>query len=189
MLSEKRRKATAGLPESPAAGEALEPKAELLERLVAEGVSQRPEGSVARTGHLTGIDSDGRVRFRFEGEEGDDVPVTIGLDLPDGAVVKAARQQRRALVLRTGDPVERWVLVGFVRERVSAKARDAGRGRLELRIDGERVCFDAEHDLELRCGRARITLRYDGRIELHGTHILSASRGPNRVRGATVSLN
>jgi hypothetical protein len=91
--------------------------------------------------------------------------------------------------MRTADPAARWLLVGLVRDRVSAKARDAKRGRLEVTVDGEKVRLEAEHDLELKCGRASITLRYDGRIELKGTHILSASRGPNRVKGATIALN
>ena len=63
------------------------------------------------------------------------------------------------------------------------------RSRLEVTMDGEKVRLQAEHDIELRCGKASITLRYDGRIEVRGTHILSASRGPNRVKGATVALN
>lgn len=161
----------------------------LLERIVAESEAGRGAAATARSGHLHSIDPDGCVLFQLEGSSDPPFPVSIGLDLSDGAIVKAVRQQRRALVIPTADPVKRWVLVGMVRERVSPKARDAGPGRLEWRVDGERICVDAEHDLELRCGRARITLRYDGRIELRGTHILSASRGPNRIKGATVALN
>ncbi len=157
---------------------------DVLARLVAPG-----GGAQAITGHLEGVDDEGRLLFRPEGENGAPVPVSIGLELSDGALVKAARQRRRALVLRTADPTQRWLLVGLVRDRVAARARDAGRGRLEVTVDGEKLSFTAEHDLELKCGRASITLRYDGRIELRGTHILSASRGPIRIKGATVALN
>jgi hypothetical protein len=103
--------------------------------------------------------------------------------------VRAVRRSRRALVARTSDPKPRWLLVGLVRERVSAAARDAKPGRLEVSVDGEKLKLEADHDIELTCGQASITLRYDGRIELRGTHILSASRGPNRVKGATIDLN
>ncbi len=156
-----------------------------------EGVVARREASepgVFLSGHLVGIDGDGRPLFRPEGER-EAIPVAIGADLADATIVRAARHEHRALVVRTGDTPPRWLLVGLVRERVAATARDAKPGRLELRVDGERMVVAAEHDLELRCGRASITLRYDGRVEIRGTHILSASRGPNRVKGATIALN
>jgi hypothetical protein len=140
------------------------------------------------TGHLAGIDAEGRPLFVPEGSS-EAVPVAIGMASHDGEIVRAARRQQRALVVATSDPQSRWVLVGFVRDRVSNAARDAQHGRLELAIDGEKVKLEAKHDIELRCGQASLTLRYDGRIELRGTHILSASRGPNRVKGATIALN
>jgi hypothetical protein len=148
------------------------------------------EGAAAAliTGHLAGIDDEGRVLFIAEGGA-DLVPVAIGMEIGDGAVVRAARRRARAAVMRTADPTARWLLVGLVRERVSAKAREAKRGRLEVTVDGEKLKLEAEHDIELKCGAASITLRYDGRIEVKGTHILSASRGPNRVKGATIALN
>jgi hypothetical protein len=145
-------------------------------------------GPALITGHLDGIDDEGRLRFVPEGES-DSFPVAIGMDVSDGVLVRAARRRGRAAVMRTADPTARWLLVGLVRDRVAAKARDAKMGRLEVTVDGEKLRLEAEHDIELKCGRASISLRYDGRIELKGTHILSASRGPNRVKGATIALN
>ena len=140
------------------------------------------------TGHLTGIDDEGQLLFEPEGLT-ESLPVTIGMEASDGVLVRAVRRRRRALVMRTADAVPRWILVGMVRERIGEKAREAKPGRLEVAVDGEKVTLEAEHDIELKCGQASITLRYDGRIELRGTHILSASRGPNRVKGATIALN
>ena len=155
------------------------------------GTIRRDEGKVGPqlfTGHLTGIDAEGRPLFRAEG--GDELlAVAIGMEASDGVLVRAVRRQRRALVMRTSDSNPSWVLVGLVRERIGDKARNAKPGRLEVTMDGEKVRLEADHDIELKCGNASITLRYDGRIELRGTHILSASRGPNRVKGATIALN
>ncbi len=155
------------------------------------GTLARREGEAAApllSGHLTGIDADGRLLFQPEGAK-EAFAVGIGADLSDGVLVRAARRRRRALVVRTTDATPRWLLVGLVRERIGEKARDAKPGRLEVTVDGEKVRLEAEHDLELKCGQASITLRYDGRVEVRGTHILSASRGPNRVKGATIALN
>jgi len=150
--------------------------------------SREAGGPTLLTGHLSGIDDEGRLLFTPEGADAPH-PVAIGIEISDGVLVRAARRKARAAVMRTEDSTSRWLLVGLVRERVASKARDAKRGRLEVAVDGERIRLEAEHDIELKCGAASITLRYDGRIEVKGTHILSASRGPNRVKGATIALN
>lgn len=152
-------------------------------------VSRRQDGAAPLvSGHLSGFDDEGRVLFAPEGG-GAPFAVSIAVPLTDGAVVRAVRRKARALVARTTDATPRWLLVGLVRDRVAGAARDAKHGRLEITVDGEKVRLEAEHDIELKCGQASITLRYDGRIELKGTHILSSSRGPNRVKGATIALN
>lgn len=115
--------------------------------------------------------------------------MAIGLELSDGTLVKAARQSRRALVVRTTDATPRWVLVGLVRDRVSTKAVSARPGTLEVGMDGETLRLTAERDIVLQCGQASITLRRDGKIEVRGTNVLSASRGPNRIKGASIALN
>jgi hypothetical protein len=141
------------------------------------------------TGHLSGVDEDGRVLFVPEGEEGAPRPVTIGLALPDGAVVRAARQSQRAIVLCTDDGNPRHVLVGLLRDRVVARARDARPGELEVEVDGETLTLSAQRQIELRCGKASLLLRRDGRVEIRGAHVVSASTGPNKVKGATVAIN
>ena len=138
-------------------------------------------------GHLDGLDEDGRVLFRA-GDDAPPCPVTIGVELSDGALVKAARTGRRALVVasESGDVK---VLVGLLRERVAARARDALPGDLEVRVDGETLRLSAESSIELRCGKARLVLRRDGRVTLEGAHIVSSSTGPHRIKGATIALN
>jgi hypothetical protein len=146
-------------------------------------------GSTALTGHLEGIDAEGRLLFRPEGHAGPPVPVVIGMEVSDAVLVKAARLNRRAMVLVTADAEPRWVLTGLVKERVAIKAKDARPGRLELEVDGETVRLSAEHVIELRCGKSSLLLRRDGKIVLSGDYVVSASRGPNKIRGATISLN
>jgi hypothetical protein len=146
-----------------------------------------------RAGHLDGLDGSGRLLFRAEGDPGPSRPVVIGLELSDGALVKAARTGRRALVLEPadGDDSDRApaVLVGLLRERVSAEARDAAPGELEVRVEGDTLQLKADREIELRCGKSRLRLRRDGKVVLNGAHILSASTGPQRIKGATIALN
>ncbi len=146
-------------------------------------------GSEAHTGHLTGIDDEGRLLFRPEGSMEDPIPVAIGMPVADGTLVKAARQQSRALAVRTADSPARWVLVGLVRERLSTQAVTARPGQLEVAMDGETLRLTAERDIVLKCGEASLTLRKDGKIVMSGTNVLTASRGPNRIKGASIALN
>ncbi|MBM4059815.1 MAG: hypothetical protein FJ265_01790 [Planctomycetes bacterium] len=47
----------------------------------------------------------------------------------------------------------------------------------------------AGEELTIECGKAKIHLRADGRIEIRGEHLVSRSRGPNKVKGGSVHLN
>lgn len=157
------------------------------ESTLVPGLLNQPGNGVQMlTGNLDGIDRDGRLLFRRTGATGA-VPVTIGVEIADGALVKAARTQRRVAVLASDSGP--WVLVALLRERVVADARDALPGDLEVRVDGDTLRLTAEKNLELRCGKSRLTLRKDGRIVVRGAHIVSASTGPHRIKGATIALN
>jgi hypothetical protein len=112
--------------------------------------------------------------------------VAIGIPISDGAVVKAAILNRRALVL---DSPSGPVLIAIVRERVGNKARDAAPGDLEVAVDGDVLQFTAGKQIEFRCGKSKILLRKDGRIHISGSYVISASRGPNKIKGATIALN
>lgn len=138
------------------------------------------------TGHLDGIDDEGRVLFRESGATVSN-PVVIGIEISDGALVKAARLSRRAFALAAEGSTP--ILAGLLRERVSNPARDARPGELEVRMEGETLRLSAEREIELRCGRARIVLHKDGRVQISGAHLLQSSTGPIRVKGATIALN
>ena len=160
-------------------------------RTAVEGCLDRdPEsmvGSELISGHLDGVDDEGRLLFRAEGTE-TSLPVAIGVALSDAALVEAARSGRRALVARTSDD-GRLMLVGLVRERIAAHVRNAAPDQLEVIMDGETLRLEGRTKIELVCGRARIVLHKSGRVEVSGTHLLSRSRGAVRIKGATVHLN
>jgi len=144
--------------------------------------------AIARTGHLDGVDGNGRLMFRPEGENGS-FPLAIGVGLSDEELVRAAWVGRRALAVVTADEPPRFVLVGLLRERVAAQARDSWPAELEVRLDGETVQLKARKRIELVCGKSRIVLDEQGRIEVNGNYLLSRSRGPVKLKGATVEIN
>jgi hypothetical protein len=160
-----------------------------------ENITRRSESSATAempgetlTGHLAGLDDEGRVLFRAAGSE-ETMPVAIGLAMGDGEVAKAAWLGRRALVVVTSGPVRQPVLVGFVRERVQASVRDAAPDELQVQVDGEVVRLRGKQRIELVCGKARLVLDADGRVELNGSYLVQRSRGPVKIKGTTIDLN
>jgi len=59
----------------------------------------------------------------------------------------------------------------------------------DVLIDGKRVTFDAKEEIVLRCGKASVILSRDGKIVIKGTHLLSRSRGMNKIKGGAVHIN
>jgi hypothetical protein len=53
----------------------------------------------------------------------------------------------------------------------------------------ETLRVEAGRELVIECGEAKITLRKDGRIEIRGTHLISRSSGPNKIKGGSVFIN
>lgn len=58
-----------------------------------------------------------------------------------------------------------------------------------VEADGQRMVVVADRELVLRCGKASVSLRHDGRVEIRGEEILTQAVGPNRIRGGSVELN
>ena len=53
----------------------------------------------------------------------------------------------------------------------------------------ETLRIESGRELVIECGEAKIALRADGRIEIRGTHIISRSSGPNKIKGGSVFIN
>ena len=51
------------------------------------------------------------------------------------------------------------------------------------------IRVEAGEELVIECGDAKISLRKDGRIEIRGTHLISRSSGPNKIKGGSVFIN
>jgi hypothetical protein len=62
-------------------------------------------------------------------------------------------------------------------------------GQVSVDADGQRMVVVADRELVLRCGKASVSLRHDGRVEIRGETILTQAAGPNRMRGGSVELN
>lgn len=95
-------------------------------------------------------------------------------DVPDW---KACAGVRVVAAVQDGD--DRPILLGLLDPPPSA---DEGASPKRLRID-------SEEELVIECGKAKIAMRADGRIEIRGGHLISRSSGPNKIKGGSVHIN
>ena len=80
------------------------------------------------------------------------------------------------------------VIVGLIASADETSATFETEEPREALVDGRRVVFDAKDEIVLKCGKALIVMRRNGRIVVRGTHIETDSAGVNRVKGGSVQI-
>lgn len=146
-------------------------------------------------GEIAGIDAAGCARVSFPGSHGVAVPARSIVDAPAraGEAPDALVGQPVLLVFEQADP-RRPIIVGLLRDPLRPEPvrpelqLDLG-GERDVVVDGERLVFEARQEVLLRCGKSSLLLRPDGKVLIRGTHLVSRSSGPNRIKGGSISLN
>jgi hypothetical protein len=103
--------------------------------------------------------------------------------LSTAALDRSAVGREAALLFADGDPASP-VVIGLVQRAPTERARLP-----DARLDGERVVLEAAREIELRCGRASITLTRAGKILIRGAYVSSRASGVQRIKGASVQIN
>lgn len=124
-------------------------------------------------GEVTGAAADGRPLVRWPAAAAPTAALVAAM--PHAPDWRRSGGTRVVLTFVDGDPKRPLVLALL-------DAPTAPRLPRTLRIA-------AGEELTIECGKAKIHLRADGRIEIRGEHLVSRSRGPNKVKGGSVHLN
>ena len=122
---------------------------------------------------FTGVGNDGLPLVRCGNRR--PVPALVAMATPPSDWRSCAGKQ--AVVAFVDGDESRPVVLGVI----GAPASPAPTPRT-LRVS-------AGEELVIECGKSKIWLRADGRIEIRGEHVISRSRGPNKVKGGTVHIN
>jgi hypothetical protein len=130
----------------------------------------------ARMGRLAGIDAEGRLLVTCDGVVAPPLACAIGVADSEAALRRAVTERRPVLFVVPEPEGSPPVVIALVRAGIAADTPRV----LEVR---------AGEQLVVRCGRASITLRKDGRVTVRGTRVVSASSGANKIKGATIALN
>lgn len=143
-------------------------------------------------GRLVGCDASGEILVECDGRN--NIPARVVSGVKRSELADPSNRGREVcLVFEQGDPA-RPIIVGVMEDRLETMASmvlssDGREQPKEMVIDGERLVLEGKEEIVLRCGSGSITLRKDGKIVIRGTHILSRSSGPNRIKGGSVQIN
>ncbi len=135
----------------------------------------------------------GEVRVEVAGRAGDPLPARVSAALDDAELEGAARDGQDAVLLfEDGDP-ERPILIALLRSPTplldAALAGTLPEGERVARVDGRRVVVEGEEEVILRCGKASLTLRRDGKVVVRGVNVVSQAEQANKIRGGKVQIN
>jgi len=152
--------------------------------------SEPPAG--ARIGRVVAFDG-AEVRVDFEGNRAGPVPARVSAGIDDAALEAAAREQREAVLLFTGGASAQPVVLALLRSSTphldTALSEPLPAGRRLARVDGRRVEIEGHEEVVLRCGKASLTLRRDGKVVLRGVNVVSQADQVHKVRGGKVQIN
>ena len=145
-------------------------------------------------GTLVSINSSGIPQINYPGN-----PASKKLDAMTTVPLSKDHIGRQiALLFQNGDPAYP-LIIGLIRnflddlqvsnkDKPSETSLDISEDK-EVFIDGERVVFNAEKEIVLKCGKASITLTKAGKVLIRGTYLSNRSSGVNRIKGGSVQIN
>ncbi len=98
--------------------------------------------------------------------------------------------RKALLVFENGDP-NLPIIIGLLKERISAFMEYIvdKEETVDIIKDGERIVFDAEKEIELKCGKSSILMKKDGKIVIKGRELISRASEANKIKGAYVNIN
>lgn len=150
------------------------------------------ESSAPCIGRLAGTNKRGDILVQFDGCEPKAAKLVAGLNRVE--LMKDECQGREVLlVFDRGNP-DCPIIVGFMADPLESLislliSKDDQQEPKEVLIDGKRITIEAENEIILKCGPGSIMLRNDGKIVIKGRHILSRSKGVNKIKGGAVRIN
>ncbi len=128
---------------------------------------------------ISGIGESGVLLVRIEGQ--DDAVHPVSVPWSPVQLDWAKCSGLRCAVTRLGNDLNSLLLIGLL-DAPPPSALASSTLALNSRME-------ACESLVLQCGKARIALRADGRIEILAGEIVSRARGTHRIQGGSVQIN
>jgi len=140
-------------------------------------------------GHIT-TSTNGGFFVDFPGNPHGPTLARSVVPLAELARAHRASAQPDVLILFEASRSDRPIIVGVIASPPMTEAALLEENELrEALVDGRRVVLEAKEEVVLKCGKALIVMRRNGRVVIRGTHIETDSQGVNRIKGGSVQLD
>lgn len=97
-----------------------------------------------------------------------------------------------ALGFVDGNPAQP-IILGLIQkdhfQEQSSTADTTTDQEVNVQLDGDKLIFNAEREIVLKCGKSSITLTRAGKIIIKGAYLSNHSTGVNRIKGGSVQIN
>jgi hypothetical protein len=145
-----------------------------------EAAPAAPAGLHPRTGRLVDVTPAG-PRVDFAGNSHGPLLARSIVPLGEAQVARALAAGREVFLSFDGGDVTLPIIVGLLEpfedpERVAI-------------VDGKRIVLEGRDEIVLKCGKASLTLRRNGRVVVRGAYVETSADGVNRIKGGSVKIN
>jgi hypothetical protein len=154
------------------------------------GFKAKAEG--VTIGSILRIDADGSVWVDFAGNPAGPVRARLASTMADRLRSMPSGADLTVVLVFENNDASRPVVLDAICDRVADTPLPASVDSSEVddvRVDGQRVTFDAKKEIVLRCGKSSITLTRAGKVLIRGAYLLNRSSGVNRIKGGSVQIN
>jgi len=147
-----------------------------------------------RIGRISGANEEGRILVDFPGNLFGPLPARFVESIKQKLQLHSGSVTEKVLIVFENDDPELPIIIDVICNSIVIPDEiDDIALRItetdDVYVDGRRVTFDAREQIELRCGKASITLTRAGKVLIRGAYLLSRSSGVNRIKGGSVQLN
>jgi hypothetical protein len=147
-----------------------------------------------RVGKIIRVDEKSGVSVDYAGNPFGPLGARFVSSLKEEILRKAADSSQDVLLVFENNDPSRPVVIDTIASRVVDTVENDALDLLikapkDVTIDGERIRFNAREQIEIKCGKASITLTRSGKVLIRGAYLLNRSSGVNRIYGGSVQIN
>ncbi len=147
-------------------------------------------------GKIARVDDSGRIYVDYPGNPPGQSAARITASVQRALLGKSGQVGREVLLAFENNDPRRPIIVdamySVLDDIMESSGADISLDEIkpeEVVMEGTRVVFNAEEEIELKCGKASIMLTKSGKVLIQGEYISTSAKGTNKIKGGSIQLN